>query len=74
MSRELSKAVMDLYNSISTTKYDSLADIEKKFANRKVYEPLVHTSKLYGKLPVNNHILENDYPEEDIDSIIRNLL
>lgn len=67
---ELSQAVLNLYNTGREKKVTSFKEIEEEFARIKVTEPLVHSSRLYGKVPTNAHILDGDFPDDPISANI----
>ncbi len=68
-NNELAKSILSLYNTVKNDNAVSFENIENVFSKSKIYEPIVHSSNVYGKVPTNRHILEDEieeYPFQDI--------
>ncbi|MCP4136836.1 MAG: hypothetical protein GY754_38050 [bacterium] len=59
----LAQSILNLYKTVKDDSNATFATIGHNFSNSKIYEPLVHTSKLFGKVPTNRHILEDQLEE-----------
>ena len=69
MISKLSKEILELYKTVSGDKNVTYDMLRIKFSNAKIYEPLLHSAKLFGKVPTNKHILEGEIEEEPIQKI-----
>jgi hypothetical protein len=70
MENALSDAILNLYNESCTQQEKTLDKVRLRFAHTKVNEPLINSSKMCGKVPVNRHILEDDLNEMSIEDIL----
>jgi hypothetical protein len=59
----LGDSILKLYRTVKSEENISFDIIVRNFSNLKIYEPLVHSSNLFGKMPTNRHILENEIEE-----------
>ncbi len=64
MNEDLSQAVLRFYRRISGNDKINYSDIRNSFKAIRVTEPLIHTSQVSGKIPVNDHLLDDDLIED----------
>jgi hypothetical protein len=71
METGLSELVLKLYHSVSGNSHYSIDDVCDEFSMEVISEPLTHDSRIFGKIPKNRHILENELGEKNIDVLLQ---
>lgn len=71
MSSKLSDNILELYKEVTGDKEATYDSIIVKLSKLKVNEPMLHTSEVLGKIPINDHILESDVEENDFEFVCR---
>lgn len=67
MATQFTKDLLELYKIITDDKSATLDSVKEKFKNRKITKPMVHSSDIYGKMPSQGHILEDDITNEGFE-------
>ena len=70
MEPGLSDAVLKMYRNASGNKHFSAADVCDEFARIIIDKPLVHSSRIAGKVATTRHILENGVHEKNIEELL----
>jgi hypothetical protein len=70
MERELLNAVLNMYKTVSGDETAISDEIVFKFANEPIVEPLDHYSRISGKIPTGQHILNGRFPKENVKEIL----
>jgi len=63
-------AVLKMYHNASGNRHFSAADVRDEFSRVVIDEPLVHGSRIAGKVAERGHILENELYERNIEEIL----
>ncbi len=63
MTEKITKSLLELYRIVSEKSGASLDSVRQHFLEMKVYEPMIQSSSVFGKVPSNRHILEDDIEE-----------
>jgi len=69
MESGLTSALMDLYRDVHCQDSVTSAQVRIDFSKTPINEPLIHNSLIFGKVPMNRHILEQDIDEDSIEEI-----
>lgn len=70
METGVSELVLRLYHSVSGNNHYSIDDVCDEFSMEIINEPLTHDSHIFGKIPKNQHILEHELGEKNIDVLL----
>ena len=70
MEEGLSNAVLKMYHNASGNKHFSAADVRDEFSRFVISKPLVHGSRIAGKVAARRHILDNEFHEENIEELL----
>lgn len=73
MEAGLSQAALSLYHSVSGNLSYTPKEVCEEFAKTPIDKPLSHNSGLFGKVPTDRHILEDQIYEESIDELIKEM-
>jgi hypothetical protein len=71
MEQGLSKAMLSLYHTASGNKNFDPEDVCLEFSKLRIDEPLSHNAGVSGKLPIRDHILEDEMDEPSIEELLQ---
>jgi len=70
METGLPDAVLKMYHNASGNRHFSATDVCDEFSRVIIDEPLVHGSRIAGKVVKKLHILENELYEKNIEELL----
>ncbi|MCL2763846.1 MAG: hypothetical protein FWD40_01030 [Treponema sp.] len=70
METGLSDAVLKMYHNASGNKSYSSADVRREFSRVVINRPLLHYSRIAGKVATSRHILESELNERSIEELL----
>jgi hypothetical protein len=73
MEQGLSKAMLSLYHTASGNKNFTPQDVCLEFSKLRIDEPLMHGAGIAGKVPIRDHILEDELDEPSIEELLQEM-
>jgi len=62
--------LLKMYHLVSGNTGFSVDDVCDEFSKEVIDEPLMHNSRIYGKVPTKRHILDTDLEEKNIEELL----
>jgi hypothetical protein len=73
MEQGLSKAMLSLYRIASGNKNFNPEDVCLEFSKLRIDEALSHNAGVSGKVPIRDHILEDELDEPSIEELLQEM-
>jgi hypothetical protein len=73
MEQGLAKAMLSLYHTASGNEEYSSEDVCFEFSKLHIDEALRHNAGISGKVPIRDHIFEDDLDESNIEELLQEM-
>jgi hypothetical protein len=73
MEKGLSKAMLSLYHTASGNTDFTSEDVCMEFSKLRIVESLSHNAGISGKVPIRDHILDDELDEPTIEEMLQEM-